>query len=785
MSQDEPKSAIWIQLQTRRSDLTSMQLNIAKGKRSGIQHPIRMQMSNNTTRMFQKDAAPKRIRLSGGIFCWLILALWCLCQTAHAALQFDVFLGYNGVVPEASWFPVVCEIKNDGAGFTGVIEISAVNFNNQDQTRRLTVELPTGTLKRVVIPVFSTARYQSSWDVRLVDGQGKVRAQQAGMRPTKQVGFSTTIMGALPRTASGVPVFRQIQGNQGELQPTSARLQTSIMPDNPLVFEGMDSLYLNSEKVSELSFTQVNALLAWLNGGGHLIVGVEQITDVNASPWLRKILPCDLTDVKNVDSHRELQQWLRRWSATTETAGGVSLSQLARPGRNRKSGGSPNSSVNPFADLTEDYVFEAAPLQVVVAKPRNGDVLVSIDDTPLMITSHQGQGRVTALLFSPEREPMRSWKNLPTFWTKLTEVSPALYTTEAFSQNGNSSVDGVFGAMIDSKQVRKLPVGWLLMLLIVYLLVIGPVDQMWLKRLKRPMLTWITFPCYVVLFSLLIYFIGYRLRAGETEWNELHVVDVLVNGEQAELRGRTYASIYSPVNATYKVESQQNYSTFRGEFMGGMYGSGGHDSEKADVMQNGDNFKAEIFVPVWTSQLYISDWWQTASLPLKVTVAPDGEGWKVTVDNRREKALSNAHLAVAGRMVELGELPAGKTKSYKIKKDQGLDLRDYVSRHASSFQSVIQQRHQAFGSTEGGRIHDLPNSTMAVSFISQLNQQAANREFIAPPGLDLTSVMEHGSAVVLAWDSDYSPVRPLNQFPTRRSNKDTLWRISVPVDSQP
>src|SRR5260370_2317945 len=80
------------------------------------------------------------------------------------------------------------------------------------------------------------------------------------------------------------------------------------------------------------------------------------------------------------------------------------------------------------------------------------------------------------------------------------------------------------------------------------------------------MLTWITFPCYVVLFSLLIYFIGYKLRAGETEWNELHLVDVLVHNNIAELRGRTYASIYSPVNATYKLESQQRYSTFRGAF---------------------------------------------------------------------------------------------------------------------------------------------------------------------------------------------------------------------------
>ena len=51
--------------------------------------------------------------------------------------------------------------------------------------------------------------------------------------------------------------------------------------------------------------------------------------------------------------------------------------------------------------------------------------------------------------------------------------------------------------MMDSRQVHKLPVGWLLLLLLVYLVVIGPFDRFWLKRIGKPMLTWITFPCYV------------------------------------------------------------------------------------------------------------------------------------------------------------------------------------------------------------------------------------------------------------------------------------------------
>ena len=39
------------------------------------------------------------------------------------------------------------------------------------------------------------------------------------------------------------------------------------------------------------------------------------------------------------------------------------------------------------------------------------------------------------------------------------------------------SSDGIFDSMIDSKQVRKLPLPWLLALLVAYLAVIGPLDQ--------------------------------------------------------------------------------------------------------------------------------------------------------------------------------------------------------------------------------------------------------------------------------------------------------------------
>jgi hypothetical protein len=325
-----------------------------------------------------------------------------------------------------------------------------------------------------------------------------------------------------------------------------------------------------------------------------------------------------------------------------------------------------------------------------------------------------------------------------------------------------------------------LPVEWLLLLLIVYLLVIGPLDQYWLKRIRKPMLTWITFPSYVVLFSLLIYFIGYKLRSGESEWNELHLVDVLLNGERAELRGRTYATIYSPSNQRYILESEQKYATLRNEFAG-IWG-GGQSGERANVLQKGDSLKAEVFVPVWISELFVSDWWQPSEVPLAVSVAPAPGGWKVTVANQAADQLSNAHIVIEDRIFGLGDVAPGKTQTFDVARQRGQLLTDFLSGFGARFRGAVQSRKQAFGSTERARIDDVQNASVAASFPSLLSfGPDMYSRFVSPPGLDVSPFVEHGGAMFFAWAGGYSPVKPINQFSPRRFHQNTLWRVAATV----
>jgi hypothetical protein len=700
-------------------------------------------------------------------------------EALRAAPQFDVFLGYDGIVPEGSWFPVACEIKNDGPPFMGLVEVSLAGYGQrQGQVRQVLVELPTGTLKRLFIPVFSSSRAWSSWDVRLLDERGRVRAEQLALQPRRKLAAETPLLGALTRTPAGVPMFppRVSQQGSSDLQPISARLQPSIFPDNPLVLEGLRSIYLNSSQAGELKLNQVNALYGWLNGGGHLIVGVEQLSDIASTPWLKNLFPCELKEMRTVPSHPELQQWLA--SPRGMPSGKLKGAVMAARTRSR-----PNQRIEAAAtiyDTPVDLAFESAGLQVAQGTVLGGQVVLSCQEAPLVVTANQGRGRVTALLFSPEREPVRSWKNLPVFWAKLTEVPAEWYGSAQQPNYGGMSSDGIFGAMLDSRQVHKLPVEWLLLLLIVYLVVIGPLDQYWLKRIRKPMLTWITFPCYVVLFSLLIYFIGYKLRAGESEWNELHLVDVLLNGDRAELRGRTYASIYSPSNQRYILEGEQKYATLRNEFAG-MWG-GGESGEKANVFQKGDSFKAEVFVPVWISELFVSDWWQPSEVPLTVSVTAAPGGWKVTVANQTDDRLSNARIVIEDRIFGLGELAAGQTRTFDVARDRGQLLTEFLAGYGARFRGAVQARKQAFGSTESARFDDVQNGSIAASFPSLLTSGAdMYSRFISPPGLDVSPFVEHGGVMLFAWAAGYSPAKPISRFSPRRFHQNTLWRVATVV----
>jgi hypothetical protein len=706
-----------------------------------------------------------------------VLLVWLVAATLslRAQVNFDVFVGHgmglsDSAVKEGAWFPVTCEIQNDGPSFNAVVEISAGDIGG-GQTRLVPVELPSNTRKRFSVPMFCANRYRMSVDAKLRTEKGKVVGERSGVEARAVVDASSPLVGSLSRTHGGAIALPDT-GKNTSFRPAATHLSPDLFPDNPLALESLSLIYLNSSRVADLKAPQVTALLAWLHAGGHLVLAIEQPGDAAAAPWLRTLLPCTLGSVTPRQPHRELHEWL--------------TSPFPPPGDLAKSTPAASSNLpNPFRDLAPDQTFETAPLPVAQATLRDGDVLIGDENAPLVINALRGRGELTVLLFSPELEPFRSWRHKSWFWARLANVPAEWLASVNSGTSATVPFDGVFGAMVDTKQIRKLPIGWLLLLLVAYLIVIGPLDQYWLKKINKQMLTWITFPIYVALFSLLIYFIGYKLRSGEMEWNELHVVDVIPHGERADFRGRAYCSAYSPANARYNVVSDQNFSVIRGEIAQGV----GQESAKGVVKQRGDGFEAELNVPVWSSQLFVNDWWQQGTPPVQVSViAPAGAPHiEVRVVNAAGKSLPAAKLVFEDRVYELGDITRGQTN--QILRRNGAPLSSKIQGSVEELARAAQQRNRQFGGNEGSRLEDIFSSVTAASFLglttphqdpNQWNNPYWSR-FVVPPNFDLTSTMRGGDAILFAWMPGETLVPTINRFTPRYSRKDTVLRVAVPV----
>jgi hypothetical protein len=712
----------------------------------------------------------------------LLLAVFGATRPARAELQFDVFLGYDDRIREGHWFPAAFEIFNDGPAFNATVVLGPDGAVGS-QPRSFAIELPTGTRKRVVIPAFSSSGRYARWEAQLIDANDKVVAERSGLQP-KDTAPHIPILGALPRTFGGLPTFPEVKSRAAEFAPSVARLQSEYFPANPIALEGLTACYLNSEKAADLKPEQVDALLAWLHQGGHLIVGIEQPGDVTTLPWLRGVLPFAPSAVTNRFIEGSFERWLvsgrRVLQLPTVLRRNPPARRAGQPRSGRVTVQTPaEAPQGPFATITPQNDFNSAEVPLVAGRATDGETILGLGDLPLIVSAARGHGTVTALAFSPEREPFRGWKNRSWFWAKLVSVPEELLVESETIRWGGPSIDALFGAMLDSRQVRKLPVAALLLLLVVYLAVIGPFDQWILKRTGKQMWTWVTFPVYVVLFSGLIYFIGYRLRAGDLEWNELQVVDQLPRAEGAALRGRTWVSVYSPENARYRVVSDQPFATFRAESQGG---TGRGESGRITLRHPARGFEAEASVPVWISQLFASDWLEAGPVLLAGQVTTHGSTATVTIENPSTLRVGEARIAFGGRLYPLGEIGPGQKIERQFDLSEGVSLDDFTGGVADAMNRV-EQRRQAFGSEGSGWL----DRNLEGVILASLTERAARigsttgNTFTSPAGFDIDTLIERGQAVLFAWAPGQSLAPPIHRFSPTRLSRDAVLRIALPV----
>jgi len=407
-------------------------------------------------------------------------------------------VGHDGSLVQG-WQSAVFDLSNPGPSPVKIrlgLEVqnnSLVVIQQVEQE----VDLPPGARQRQVLRFFCPQQLGGLTASARVSGRellpepmrdfGSLRPVLAGSAVLVLAGPSANWM----QEIAGVSV----RVNYGTQNLEAFPADGNALPDDAEGYGRLRAIVLCGFPFETLSSTQLEALTSWIASGGNLVL--------TAGP--QGIPPALAERIKPLKGYRA-----------------SSASSFPRMG---------GPALSPFASTP-----------VLDGKPAG----VSYQPVPSSPLHHfpWGFGRVTVLLVDPSSHPFRGWPGMARIWeAALPDPSPAwlpsweppedvVHTLRAGLSRGPSP-------------------GVVSLLVLVYVLAIGPLQFMVLRRLKRSTWTLAVIPSLALLFTGVVLLLGYA-TLGQGPGANLATLRIVLPGGGGELK-RTFVSVFSPLPGRQEI----------------------------------------------------------------------------------------------------------------------------------------------------------------------------------------------------------------------------------------
>ena len=532
-------------------------------------------------------------------------------EGAAAGIAMSARAGFDGFYKSEFWVPVHVTVANTGPAVEGEIRITVGSSAAGDRVvYNAPISLPTQSNKRVTLLV-NLARALTTPPIELRDDRDQLIATAVTntMSPAPP---DTLLYGVVSPEPGRFSVLERAPGSRS--QAAVAFLELADLPETAVGWSALDVLVLNDVDTGQFTAGQLEALEAWASSGGQLVVtggpGWQQTT---AS--LAEMLPVTVTGSESVDDLPALRQ-----------QAGV-----------------------PFRD--------PGPYVVATGSLRQGELLWHQEGLPLLARQSRGRGSVYFLALDPKAAPLVDWDGSEVLWAEIAGRVPASPPWGMNVQNSYAA-----GTAVSSLPSLALPsTVQLILFLLVYVVAVGPVNYIALKRLKRFELAWVTIPVLIVLFSAITYVTGFQLRGNQTIINQMSVVHSQIGSDQA--RVQSLIGLYSPRRTTYDLTLPGDTAArpFEQTF-GAIGGSGNIES----ITRNTALTLRGVRVDVAGVETFIAESYRPA-LPVageaSLTLNGNDLQLSATFLNNSEVTLENATLLLGSTAIALGDIRPGESKS--------------------------------------------------------------------------------------------------------------------------
>jgi len=450
-----------------------------------------------------------------GTICRLLFLLWLIIvvmgpSSTHAAetINLSVAVGFDSYYKNGHWTPVQVTVENNGPNITGELQFLDSNtpFNVPSLLYRYPLDLPTQSRKQLdlVIPL----RGQSRVAIILVDDQNKPIAEKTVK--VRSIEHPSVLIGVVATDLSLLNDLPRIRSDS-EKQRRVAHLTPFNLPSLPQALDGLDLLVFNNVDTSQLTTAQQTALATWVTQGGQLFVGGGPNANQTIA-GLTTILPFTTVQIKTLPH--------------------------------------PLSALQTFANvaaLPDRGPYVAAIPDIII-----GDVIVDEDGVPLLIEQSFGLGTLYYSVLDLGLAPLDTLRKRSGFMDSIwgfPSANPSSFVATLDQDDIRT------GLSILSQQTLPDP-QLVCLYLLIYVVLIGPLNFIILRLIKRGEWAWITIPVMIIGCTAVIYMSGFQLRGRQPILTQISIVEGSTATNQALVTN--FSGIYSPSRADYQLQAEVN-----------------------------------------------------------------------------------------------------------------------------------------------------------------------------------------------------------------------------------
>jgi hypothetical protein len=612
-----------------------------------------------------------------------------------------------------TWTPVWVQLRGGAEPFSGFMEVSVKDDDGTPVAYRMAVKTEANKSERFTAYVRPGSR-EPEISIRLLDSSGTRvggASQDTAMPQPPQAFMPNENLILTIGRPQGVETMVELPGfkiptrlpnNFGVEELVTARIdvQNDLIPGRWYGYDAARAIVLDTndrQAMSALDALRGRPLVDWVERGGHLVVAVGANWQLVRDSVLAPLLPGLPSGLERVTSLEALDHF----------AG--SQKQITPPGTKPV-------MVTKLQEVTE----------------RGGTVLAVTSNLPLVVRGAYGFGRVTLVTIDVDQAPFSDWLDRSLFWVKALDLkrpaadaagSGAAMGGRGFGRYGISDLSSQLRASLEQfPGVKLIPFGWVAFFIFLYILLIGPGDYFFLKKvLKRMELTWITFPTIVLTVSLVAYYAAYVLKGNDLLVNKIDLVDI--DQEAGVTRGNTWMSLFSPQNRDYNMHAIPTPLDSKEEATATT--SSGGDTARApagtEVVMSwfsvpedqfaamgsssrrfsfsgsgyayqpvgGVEFLENVRIPIWSTKCVAAQWFGRAAPLVDSDLEQKGtDRVEGTVTNRQSFALEDAALAYGKEVYILGDLKPGAAVRVELASHRNLSghLRDKSAKYISQQQ---------------------------------------------------------------------------------------------------